>query len=54
LVEVTATRPAPEHMIFVNAWNEWAESTYLEPDTLNGYKHLEAVRDALSAVNGSN
>ncbi len=52
LVEVTATRPAPEHVIFVNAWNEWAESTYLEPDTVNGHKHLEAVRDALSAANG--
>lgn len=50
LVEITAKRPTIERIIFVNAWNEWAESTYLEPDTVNGYKHLEAVRDVLSGA----
>jgi Glycosyltransferase WbsX len=53
LVEVTSLRPSPENMIFINAWNEWSESTYLEPDERHGYEHLEAVRDALAAVNGS-
>ena len=49
LVQVTAQRPANERMIFLNAWNEWAEGTYLEPDSRHGYRYLEAVKDGLAA-----
>ena len=34
-------------MIFMYAWNEWAEGSMLEPDKINGYGYLEAVKQAL-------
>ncbi|MGI5850191.1 MAG: glycoside hydrolase family 99-like domain-containing protein [Christensenellales bacterium] len=40
-----------EKIIFINAWNEWAEGTYLEPDTKNGYGYLDAVYRCVQKYN---
>jgi len=47
--EYADSHPDRPPLITINSWNEWTETSYLQPDDLYGYGYLEAVRNVFGA-----
>ena len=43
--EYADSHPKQAPLITVNSWNEWTETSYLQPDNLYGYGYLEAIKN---------
>ena len=52
-VSDVSAEPWEERIVFMKAWNEWAEGNYLEPSRRFGRRFLEVTKEELQQSDGS-
>ena len=46
-LEIIKKKPQENRFLIINAWNEWGEGNYLEPDIKFGQGYLDALREVI-------
>lgn len=46
-LEIVKDKPFENRFIVINAWNEWGEGMYLEPDLKFGHGYLDALKNSI-------
>ena len=46
-VNRVADHSTSQRIVFLKAWNEWAEGNYVEPDSVNGHAYLDVIRSVI-------
>jgi hypothetical protein len=48
-IKCVENRDYDHRLIFLNAWNEWGEGAYMEPDLKFGHGYIDALHEALNS-----
>ena len=46
-VNRVASYPEEHRIVFLKAWNEWAEGNYVEPDSVAGHAYLDVIHSVV-------
>lgn len=49
-IDLFSNRPYEENLLFIKAWNEWAEGNYLEPDQKFGKRYIEEIAKVIKTT----
>jgi hypothetical protein len=49
-VQMEKSEKLGNEFLYINAWNEWGETAYLEPDEEKGYMYLETINKVVSEL----